>query len=270
MVAGRRKVAVENSADWVFNRIAGAYSARPPYPPALVDCVAQLAPVTGRVLELGAGIGHLAIPLAEHGRCVTAVEPAEAMLAQLRIGAAERAVALATYHATAESLPLAEGSQDLVVVSDALHFLNLELAAPEIARVLDARGALAIVTCEFADTTFMRGVSRIMRQAAPRRPRETGKAIAQLASIVGIPSSPRHPPRVFEDRTPVKPAQLESILRSISFIGPAMNPIRFADFREQIQALDAAPVWARRFTVHRFVTEARAGRRRPAGAPGAR
>jgi ubiquinone/menaquinone biosynthesis C-methylase UbiE len=263
VVAGRRNVVVENSADWVFNRIADVYSARPPYPPALIDCIAALAPAGRRVLELGAGIGHLAIPLAERGLCVTAVEPAEAMLARLRAGAARSAVAFATYHATAEALPLGAGSQDLVVVADALHFLNLELAAPEVARVLDAHGALAIVTCEFADTEFMRGVTRIMRQAAPRRPREVARAIAQLASIVGVAASPRHPPRVFEDRTPVQPAQLEAILRSISFIGPAMNPIRFADFRNQIQALDAPPVWARSFRLDRFVTEAGARRRRP-------
>jgi ubiquinone/menaquinone biosynthesis C-methylase UbiE len=263
MVAGRRNVAVENDADWVFNRIADVYSARPPYPPALVDCIAALAPPGGRVLELGAGIGHLAIPLAERGLRVAAVEPAEAMLARLRAGAAARGVALATHHATAEALPLDAESHDLVVIADALHFLNLELAAPEVARVLDAHGALAIVTCEFADTAFMRDVTRIMQQAAPRRPRDTANAIAQLASIVGVALSPRRPPRVFEDRTPVQPAQLEAILRSISFIGPAMNPIRFADFRRQIHALDDAPVWARRFELHRFVSEAGAGRRRP-------
>jgi ubiquinone/menaquinone biosynthesis C-methylase UbiE len=263
MVAGRRNVAVENNADWVFNRIADVYPARPPYPPTLVDCIAELAPAGGRVLELGAGVGHLAIPLAERGLRVTAVEPAAAMLARLRAGAAERGVALATVHATAEALPLGAGSQDLVVVADALHFLNLELAAPEVARVLPARGALAIVTCEFADTAFMRGVTQIMRQAAPRRPRAVANAIAQLASIVGIASSPRRPPRVFEDRTPVQPAQLEGILRSISFIGPAMNPVRFADFRRQIHALDAAPIWARRFELHRFAIETGARRRRP-------
>jgi ubiquinone/menaquinone biosynthesis C-methylase UbiE len=263
MVSGRRNVAVENSADWVFNRIADVYSERPPYPPALVDSIAELAPAGGRVLELGAGIGHLAIPLAERGLCVTAVEPAAAMLARLRASAAKRRVALAACHATAEALPLHAGSQDLVIVADALHFLNLELAAPEVARVLDARGGLAIVTCGFADTAFMRGISRIMQQAAPRRPRAVAKAIAQLASIVGVAPSPQRPPRVFEDRTPVQPAQLEAILRSISFIGPAMNPVRFADFRTQIHALDDAPVWARSFELHRFVTEAGARRRRP-------
>ena len=39
-------------------------------------------------------------------------------------------------------------------------------------------------------------------------------------------------------------------LRSISFIGPAMNPERFAAFHEKIRALPERPVWARRFTLH--------------------
>jgi ubiquinone/menaquinone biosynthesis C-methylase UbiE len=247
MVAGRRNIAVEDRAGWVFNRIAGVYDARPAYPRALLDAIAALVPAGSRVLELGAGIGHVAIPLAERGFAVTAVEPAAAMLARLQTRALERRVALCALHATAEALPLGDRTHDLVVIADAIHFLNMELAAPEVARVLDERGALAIVTCEFADTPFMRGVAQIMQQAAPRRPRRVEPTIAQLASIAGISLLP---PRGFEDRTPLEPSPLEAILRSISFIGPAMNPIRFADFRARIQALEHPPVWGRLFKLY--------------------
>ena len=55
---------------------------------------------------------------------------------------------------------------------------------------------------------------------------------------------------MFRDETPVGPEALEAILRSISFIGPAMNPERFAAFRARIHALPDKPVWARSFTLH--------------------
>jgi hypothetical protein len=100
----------------------------------------------------------------------------------------------------------------MVVVADALHFLDAELAAGEIARVLAPGGALALVTYEWGKTPF----------TSERR---------------------------FHDETPIDHATLDRILRSISFIGPAMNPARFADFRERVHALSETPVWARTFVL---------------------
>jgi hypothetical protein len=56
--------------------------------------------------------------------------------------------------------------------------------------------------------------------------------------------------RRFHDATEVDEDTLEQILRSISFIGPAMNAERFAAFRERIHALPGPRTWARTFTVH--------------------
>jgi SAM-dependent methyltransferase len=53
-----------------------------------VDIYAKLAPAAGRVLELGAGAGRIALALAERGFSVTGIEIAPAMLAQ---GQAKRA-----------------------------------------------------------------------------------------------------------------------------------------------------------------------------------
>ncbi|MCB2222578.1 MAG: class I SAM-dependent methyltransferase [Actinobacteria bacterium] len=53
-----------------------------------IDIVTGLAPDEGTVLDVGAGTGRLAVPLARAGHRVTAVEPAATMLAGLREGAA--------------------------------------------------------------------------------------------------------------------------------------------------------------------------------------
>lgn len=245
MGLGRRKIGIEDASAWVFNRMADVYDARPAYPAALIEALAELADRgERRIVDLGAGIGHLALPLGARGFDVTAVEPALAMLERLRQSAHERGLVLHTLHATAESLPLASGHYQLAIIADALHFLDAERTALEVARVLSAKGSLALVTCELADTPFMRGVVQSMVEAAPRRPRDLGRAITQVSAVAAVPFTLD---LTFHDETEVDPSTLERILRSISFIGPAMNTERFEAFRERIHALPGERVWARTF-----------------------
>jgi ubiquinone/menaquinone biosynthesis C-methylase UbiE len=143
-------------------------------------------------------------------------------------------------------LPLADASLDLAVVADALHFLDAELVAHEIARVLTCRGALAVVTCELSKTPFMQSLVEIIEEAVPRRPRNLDQNIVQISAITGVRFARA---RQFHDETPVDGHTLERILRSISFIGPAMNPARFSAFRARVHALPGRPTWARTFTL---------------------
>jgi ubiquinone/menaquinone biosynthesis C-methylase UbiE len=253
MVAGRRSVGIEDASAWVFNRMADVYDARPPYPDALIDRVAEFAgPAGSRVGDIGAGTGHFTLPLAARGFHVTAVDPAEKMLAVLRERGRSRGVTIDVVHAAAEALPLESNSLELVLVSDALHFIDAELSAIELGRILMPQGALAIVTSEFGDTRFMRAVVDVMERAAPRRPRDMSRAVVQTFVTTGVR---REREEKFFDETPVDDERLERILRSISFIGPAMNETRFAAFRTEIRALPQPKVWARAFTLT-------AGRRR--------
>jgi len=253
MGLGRRKIRLEDTSAWVFNRMADVYDARPAYPVALLDALAALAgSALARVVDVGAGIGHLALPLAARGFDVTAVEPALSMLERLRARANERGLALQALHATAEALPLADRMYELVIIADALHFLDAERTALEVGRVLAPNGALALITCELADTPFMRGVVQSMEEAAPRRPRDLAASMAQVSAVASVAFDLD---RSFHDETPVDPETLERILRSISFIGPAMNVERFEAFRARIHALPGERVWARRFRL-------RAGRKR--------
>ena len=83
MGLGRRRVGLEEPERWVYNRMAEAYAARPAYPNALVSRLHELAGAApAQVLDVGAGIGHLSLPLAQLGHSVRALEPAVAMLEQ--------------------------------------------------------------------------------------------------------------------------------------------------------------------------------------------
>jgi ubiquinone/menaquinone biosynthesis C-methylase UbiE len=251
-MAGRRRVRVEDTQAWVFNRIAQVYGARPPYPGPLLDALVELAGGPGaRVVDVGAGIGHFALPLARRGLAVTAIEPAQAMLAELQARARAEGLAIDACLATAEALPVEAEASDLVLIADALHFLDAALTGQEAARVLKPHAALALVQVELADTPFMKQLVAIMEESAPRRPRAVEKAIVQVFALSRVEEDP---PRRFLDHVPVDHETLEGILRSISYIGPAMNAARFRVFRERVLALSAQPIWSRAITL-------RAGRR---------
>ena len=88
-------------------------------------------------------------------------------------------------------------------------------------------------------------LQRVIDDAVPRRPRQVLPAVRQVAKVVGVELEVA----VFEEELSVSLERLESILRSISFIGPAMNAERFAAFRRRIHGLPGEPAWARRMTL---------------------
>lgn len=255
MSIGRRHVEVHEHQAWVFNRMVDAYAVRPHYPSALLDAL-EVALANGqRVLELGAGLGHLALPLAARGLSVTAVEPAALMIAALDRRAAEHGVALTTVHAKAEALPLPSSSFDLVVIADALHFFDVALAAAEIDRVLAPGGAVAVVSSSSDDTPFMRELDALVAATADRRVRSTAARTPQLFRVARTRLETE---QAFFDRTELSRSELEGILGSISFVRPALTGALAPAFRAALAALSAPPVWARRLELR----VARASRRR--------
>lgn len=122
-----------------FGAAAGAYAEhRPNYAQDAVLWALDPAP-GARVLDLGAGTGKLTAALIEAGVDVVAVEPDGAMLAKLRQALPD----VRSLHGSAESIPLPDGSVDAVLSGNAMHWFDMALAGPEIARVLSPNGVLA-------------------------------------------------------------------------------------------------------------------------------
>jgi ubiquinone/menaquinone biosynthesis C-methylase UbiE len=132
----------DEQPDWAhsFGGVAEAYErGRPTYPPEAVRWMLGDRPLT--VLELGAGTGKLTRVLVELGHDVHATDPDPAMLQIL-----EREVpGVRTAEASAEDIPLGDGSVDAVIAAQAFHWFDLDLALPEIARVLRPDGSVCLV-----------------------------------------------------------------------------------------------------------------------------
>jgi SAM-dependent methyltransferase len=126
-----------------FDRGAVAYErARPSYPPEVVACIvgrARLGP-DRRVLDLAAGTGKLTRLLVPSGAEVVAVEPVPGMRDQLRAVLPD----LEVLDGTAEDIPLGDASVDAVTVAQAIHWFDLDVAVPEILRVLTPGGTLVV------------------------------------------------------------------------------------------------------------------------------
>lgn len=132
-----------------FGAVAGAYAEhRPDYPAAAIEwALGRLGQQPGRparLLDLGAGTGKLTATLTHlvtggFPATVIAVEPDEDMLAELR----RRLPSVIALQGRAESIPLPDDDVDAVLVGQAVHWFDLDLAMPQIARVLRPGGVLA-------------------------------------------------------------------------------------------------------------------------------
>jgi len=125
-----------------FDREAASYAGvRPSYPDAVIELIVHDTPAGGRVCDLAAGTGIFTRQLLAAGLDVTAVEPVAGMRRQFHLDTPAGHVV----DGTAESLPFADGSFDVVTVAQAFHWFDAPVALAEIHRVLRPHGWLFMV-----------------------------------------------------------------------------------------------------------------------------
>lgn len=189
-----------------FGSAAAAYAAyRPGYAAAAIDWA--LAPVRDRkvlrVLDLGAGTGILTRQLIALGVNVIAVEPDEAMRAEL-LGRTVGAAALA---GSAEAIPLPDNRVDAVLVGQAFHWFDAAKAMPEIARVLNRGGVLAALwNLDDDRVEWVDGLHRFLGDEAKYR---SGTSLA-------LPSDPRFGPADRADFPNAFPRTRESLVATMA------------------------------------------------------
>jgi len=123
-----------------FGSVASAYQRyRPGPPPAAIDWLLEGVPRT--VVDLGAGTGTMTQNLVSRAGNVIAIEPDDRMREIL----VDNLPGITALRGAGESMPLEAGSVDTVVASNCWHWMELDRALIEIARVLAPGGTLGVV-----------------------------------------------------------------------------------------------------------------------------
>ncbi|HYJ28757.1 MAG TPA: class I SAM-dependent methyltransferase [Allosphingosinicella sp.] len=122
-----------------FSAFAGAYQeSRPTYPAHLFAALGALAPGRDLAWDAGTGNGQAALGLAAQFDRVYATDPSAGQIGE---ATPHDRIDYAVERAEAVSLP--DGSADLVLAAQSLHWFDLELFYAEARRVLKPGGILA-------------------------------------------------------------------------------------------------------------------------------
>lgn len=141
---GDARDSIHRAAAAGFSAAADDYArGRPDYPPEILAWLRDDLGVGpgATVVDLAAGTGKFTAKLVEAGARVIAVEPVDAMRDRLAVALPD-VPALA---GTATSIPLDDGSADVVACAQAFHWFATPEALAEIRRVLRPGGRLGLI-----------------------------------------------------------------------------------------------------------------------------
>jgi SAM-dependent methyltransferase len=217
-----------------FGSVATDYDRyRPPPPPQALDWLVPKDATA--VLDLAAGTGAVTRLLVGRAEKVYAVEPDERMRAVLA-ARCPQAVPLA---GRGEDIPLADASVDAVVIASAWHWLDPDLAVPEIARVLRPGGALGVIwVARDTRVDWVAEFNRLLRagreaDAAPdgERGERSGRRRREVTFPPGSPMSGVQEHTV-EYSLPVTKDDLFGLLGTYSGV-ITLDPARRAEFSQR-------------------------------------
>jgi ubiquinone/menaquinone biosynthesis C-methylase UbiE len=130
--------------EWDYTTLAEAYLQRPGYAGAAIDAMLSLAGVRkgSTICDVGAGVAHLTLMLADRGMDIIAVEPNDVM----RAHGMKRTKALTNVRwreGTGEQTGEPSQGFDMVTFGSSFNVCDRQLALKESARILKPRGWFA-------------------------------------------------------------------------------------------------------------------------------
>ncbi len=226
---------------------ADVYAAsRPTYPDAALDWLGDRLSVgrDSQVVEVGAGTGLFTRLLLDTGASVVATDPVPEMLAHL----ASTLPGVATAVATADALPLSDGSVDAVICATAFHWFATPQVLAEFHRVLRPGGSLGLIW-NVRDTAvpWVRQLSGITDRHQDDAPRQKSQAWRDVFPAPGF--APLHETVIRYDHVGTPEDVIIGRTLSTSFIA-ALPDDRRAAVVEEVRAMIAeTPELAGRDTV---------------------
>jgi SAM-dependent methyltransferase len=218
-----------------FELVAGLYErVRPGYPPEAVRWIAERLDLrSGRtVLDLGAGTGKLTRALVETEAEVLAIEPGDAMRAELvRVLPDVKAL-----RGSAESIPLPDGRVDAITIGQAFHWFRFDEALPELHRVLRSGGGIALIwNGRDHESPLQNEIKELLEQFVP-----SGRAVAPDTSrhLADSPLFHSFEQRSFRFTQELDADGLVGRIASISFVAGS-TPEKRAELERKLRELAA-------------------------------
>ena len=154
----------ENAARFADAGVAEAYPHRLPYAPETIDVLVGLVvgdPPSAAVLDIGAGTGDLARPLAARVGRVDALDPSAPMIAKGRSLPGGDAPNLRWLHGRAEDAPIG-GPYALIAAGESLHWMGWEVVLPRLADAVAPGAVLAITNREWVPPPWQEGLMALI------------------------------------------------------------------------------------------------------------
>ncbi len=177
--------------NWDYTELAEAYLKRPQYSDQAIDELVELSGVTrgDQVCDVGAGVAHLTLKLADRGLKVAAVEPNDAM----RERGIQRTAHLADVswsEGTGEQTGQPSGTFDMVTFGSSFNVTDRQLAMAETRRLLKAGGWFACMwNHRDLDDPVQEAIENIIKASIPEygygTRREDQTAVIKTSGLFG-------------------------------------------------------------------------------------